>query len=95
MKERMQAIFKQKTRDEWCTVMEGSDVCFAPVLSMTEAQRHPHIRARHTFVEVAGSPQPGPAPRFSRSPTAIERPPPDWGLDGAAIRKLREAKAIT
>ncbi len=105
MKERMRSIFRQKTRDEWCELMEGSDVCFAPVLTMTEAQKHPHIGARQTFVEVAGASQPAPAPRFSRSQTAIERPPPhagqhtdealaDWGLDSQTIRKLREAKAI-
>jgi alpha-methylacyl-CoA racemase len=85
--------------------MEGSDVCFAPVLSMTECQEHPHIRARGTFVEVAGASQPAPAPRFSRSKTQISRPPPhvgqhtdealaDWGFGAEEIAELREAKAI-
>jgi alpha-methylacyl-CoA racemase len=105
LKERMKAIFKEKTRDEWCEIMEGSDVCFAPVLSMTECQEHPHIRARGTFVEVAGASQPAPAPRFSRSKTQISRPPPhagqhtdealaDWGFSAEDIAGLREAKAV-
>jgi alpha-methylacyl-CoA racemase len=105
MKERFAALFKTKTRDEWTRILEGSDVCFAPVLSMREAQDHPHNRARGTFVEVAGSPQPGPAPRFSRTPPRIERPPPhagqhtdsalaDWGFAADEILRLREAKAI-
>lgn len=105
LKRKMAAIFKQKTRDQWCQIMEGSDVCFAPVLSMSECQEHPHIRARGTFVEVAGAPQPAPAPRFSRSKTQISRPPPhagqhteealaDWGFGAVEIAKLRESKAI-
>ncbi len=105
LKRRMAAIFKQKTRDEWCQIMEGSDVCFAPVLSMSECQEHPHIRARGTFVEVAGASQPAPAPRFSRSKTQISCPPPhagqhtdeamaDWGFGAVEIAKLRESKAI-
>jgi alpha-methylacyl-CoA racemase len=104
-KRRLKAIFESKTRDEWCEIMEGSDVCFAPVLSMTEAQQHPHIKARNTFVEVAGSNQPAPAPRFSRSKTAISGPPPhagqhtaealaDWGFGAKEIAKLNEAGAI-
>ena len=105
MKQRLADIFKSKTRDEWCEIMEGSDVCFAPVLSLTETKHHPHIQARNTFVTVAGAPQPGPAPRFSRSRAEIRRPPPhagqhtdealaDWGFPAAEIRKLRESKAI-
>jgi alpha-methylacyl-CoA racemase len=105
MKQRLAGIFKTRTRDEWCEIMEGSDVCFAPVLSLTETKQHPHIRARSTFVTVAGAPQPGPAPRFSRSRAEIRRPPPhagqhtdealaDWGFSADAIRKLRDAKAI-
>jgi alpha-methylacyl-CoA racemase len=85
--------------------MEGSDVCFAPVLSLSEAKDHPHMKARETFVTVAGARQPGPAPRFSRSRAEIKRPPPhagqhtdealrDWGFSADAIRKLRDAKAI-
>ncbi|MBN8815298.1 MAG: CoA transferase [Sphingomonas sp.] len=63
-KERLTAIFKSKTRDEWCALMEGTDVCFAPVLSMAEAASHPHNVARRTFVEIDGVLQPAPAPRF-------------------------------
>jgi alpha-methylacyl-CoA racemase len=105
MKERFRALFKTRTRDEWTAILEGTDVCFAPVLSMREARDHPHNRARGTFVEVAGAPQPGPAPRFGRSRTRIERPPPhpgqhtdaalaEWGFAADEIRRLREAKAI-
>jgi len=105
MKQRFCALFKTKTRDEWTQILEGTDVCFAPVLSMREARDHPHNRARGTFVEVEGSPQPGPAPRFSRTAARIERPPPhpgqhtdealaDWGLGAGEILRLREAKAI-
>jgi alpha-methylacyl-CoA racemase len=105
MKERFAALFKQKTRDEWCELLEGTDACFAPVLTMTECQKHPHVRARQTFVEVAGAPQPGPAPRFSRSTVAVQGPPPhpgqhtdevlaDYGFSAEEIRGLRAAKAI-
>jgi alpha-methylacyl-CoA racemase len=66
--ERLTAIFRTKTRDEWCTIMEGTDVCFAPVLSLAEAPRHPHTRARAGFVDIDGVAQPAPAPRFSRTP---------------------------
>lgn len=104
-KDRFEALFKTKTRDEWCEILEGSDVCFAPVLSMSEAPEHPHNRARGTFVEVAGRVQPGPAPRFSRTPGAISRPAPlagqhtvealaEWGFSAEEIAKLKESKAI-
>ena len=75
MKARLTEIFRTRTRDEWCAIMEGTDVCFAPVLSMSEAYAHPHNVARGTFVSVAGVQQPGPAPRFSRTPGVIGRPP--------------------
>jgi alpha-methylacyl-CoA racemase len=105
MKERLAAIFRTKTRDEWCELMEGTDVCFAPVLAIPEAVDHPHNVARGTFVEVAGIRQPGPAPRFSRTPAAIARPPShagqhtdeiltEAGFDADRIAKLREAGAI-
>jgi alpha-methylacyl-CoA racemase len=105
MKERVAAIFRSKTRDEWCKIMEGSDVCFAPVLSMDEAPHHPHNRHRGTFVQVDGVTQPGPAPRFSRTPSAIQRPPAragehteealhDWGFSAADLEKLRGCGAI-
>jgi len=105
LKERLAKIFKSKTRDEWCKIMEGSDVCFAPVLSMEEAPKHPHNRHRGTFVEVEGVAQPGPAPRFSRTPGKIQRPPAspgehtdealrDWGFSNAELEKLRAQGAI-
>jgi alpha-methylacyl-CoA racemase len=75
MKKRLAEVFRGKTRDEWCALMEGTDVCFAPVLSMDEAPSHPHNAARHTFTEVAGVRQPAHAPRFSRTPGEISRPP--------------------
>src|SRR5262249_43059304 len=68
LRERFAAMFKTRTRDEWCTVFEGSDACFAPVLSFSEARAHPHNSARKSFVSVAGVEQPAPAPRFSRTP---------------------------
>ena len=103
--ERLTEIFKSKTRDEWCEIMEGTDVCFAPVLSMGEAYEHPHNLARGTFVEVAGKLQPGPAPRFSRTPAEISRPPchagehtdealAEWGFSAEDIARLREKKAV-
>ena len=66
-KDKLTAVFKTKTRDEWCEIMEGTDVCFAPVLSMTEAAEHPHNKQRGTFTELDGVLQPSPAPRFSRT----------------------------
>jgi alpha-methylacyl-CoA racemase len=76
LRERLAAIFRTKTRDEWCAIMEGSDVCFAPVLSMAEAPEHPHNRHRRTFLEEAGAVQAAPAPRFSRTSPEISRPAP-------------------
>src|SRR2546421_8596592 len=105
MKEGLAAVFGTKPRDEWCRVMEGTAVCFAPALPMAEAPGHPHNRQRQTFVEVAGVPQPAPAPRFSRTPGSIASPPPhvgqhtdealgDWGLSPEEVAKLREAGAV-
>jgi alpha-methylacyl-CoA racemase len=67
-----QAIFKTKTCAEWCKILEGTDVCFAPVLTLADAPHHPHIAGRRTFVEHDGVTQPAPAPRFSRTPSAIQ-----------------------
>ncbi len=75
MKEQLTQIFAQKSRDEWCDLLEGSDVCFAPVLSLAEAPKHPHNVARGTFIEAAGITQPAPAPRFSATPAPPVRPP--------------------
>ena len=68
--------FKKKTRDDWCSIMEGTDICFAPVLSMKEAPNHPHNKERETFVDYEGVIQPNVAPRFSRTPSQIQGPPP-------------------
>ena len=79
LKDKLAAVLKTKSRDEWCEIMEGTDVCFAPVLSMAEAPEHPHNKARETFVTVDGVTQPAPAPRFSATPGAIQGPPPGQG----------------
>src|ERR1700712_2669410 len=71
LKSKLTEVFKSKTRDEWCTIMEGTDICFAPILTMKEAPDHPHNSARKIFVERHGVTQPAPAPRFSRTPSAI------------------------
>lgn len=105
MRERLTAIVKTKTRAEWCDLMEGTDVCFAPVLGMSEAPHYPANTARGVFTDVAGEMQPAPAPRFSRTPGSIDRPPAhagqhtsevlaDWGFGEADIAKLRETGAI-
>jgi alpha-methylacyl-CoA racemase len=87
MKERVAALIATKTSDEWCAIMEGSDVCFAPVLTMAEAARHPHNVARQTYVEVAGVSQPAPAPRFSRTAVAVQGPPAWPGQHSAEVLK--------
>lgn len=74
MKIRLADVFKTRTRDEWCQLLEGTDACFAPVLDWNEAPQHPHNRARGTFIEVEGVIQPAPAPRFSRTPSAPPTP---------------------
>ncbi|HMK62505.1 MAG TPA: CaiB/BaiF CoA-transferase family protein [Acidimicrobiales bacterium] len=105
MKERFAAVFKTATRDEWTERFAGSDACGAPVLSPWEAHLHPHNAARGTFVEVGGVVQPGPVPRFSRTPASVRCPPPvpgqdtdealaAWGIDQERIKKLHEAGAV-
>ena len=87
----LEAIFAQRPREEWCALLEGTDACFAPVLSFEEAMSHPHMRARRVFVEHAGVRRPAPAPRLSRTPAAIPPEPqpsgPDmlkgWGVEPA------------
>src|SRR3954447_5931800 len=71
LKQKLVEVFKTRTREDWCKIMEGTDVCFAPVLTMAEAPKHPHNAAREIFVERHGVTQPAPAPRFSRTPSAI------------------------
>jgi alpha-methylacyl-CoA racemase len=87
LKNALAQIFRSKTRDQWCALMEGTDVCFAPVLSMTEAPGHPHNMARQTFVEYDGVVQPAPAPRFSRTEPELSRSPPAPGEHTAEILK--------
>jgi alpha-methylacyl-CoA racemase len=98
-------IFQQKTRDEWCEALAGHDVCIAPVLSIAEAPSHPHNRARGAFFECDGVIQPGPAPRFSRTPGRVERGAPrrgeggaaalaDWGFSPQQIAQFRQSGAV-
>jgi alpha-methylacyl-CoA racemase len=87
MKMQFEKAFRSKTRDEWVKAFEGSDACFAPVLSWSEAPRHPHNRARSAFTSVKRVEQPAPAPRFSRTPAEVLRPPPERGEGGAQALK--------
>ena len=104
LKQRLSEVFVSKSRDEWCEIMEHTDVCFAPVLRMDEAAAHPHNVERGTFVEIAGLTQPAPAPRFSRTAPTIDGLPAhdgqhtvdvlaDWGLDLNRIEALIESGA--
>jgi alpha-methylacyl-CoA racemase len=88
MRRRIAEAFRSRTRDEWCRIFAGSDACFAPVLSWSEARQHEHSKARSAYIEVAGVEQPAPAPRFSRTVAEVRRPPPERGQGGAAA--LRE-----
>jgi alpha-methylacyl-CoA racemase len=74
LKAKLTEVFKSKSRADWCKIMEGSDICFAPILTMAEAPKHPHMAARRVFVERHGVTQPAPAPRFSRTPSTIREP---------------------
>ena len=84
----LEEIFRQKTRDEWCEVFEGSDACFAPVLAAAEAFEHEHHVARGSFVELDGIKHPVAAPRFSRTKSADPTPARERGADTEEI--LRE-----
>jgi alpha-methylacyl-CoA racemase len=88
MRERLTATFASETREHWCAILEGTDACFAPVLELDEAPAHPHNVARGVFVTVDGVPQPGPAPRFSRTTTATPTAAPTPGAD--TLAGLRE-----
>lgn len=99
LRSRLAAVFKGKTRDEWSALLEGTDACFAPVLDLHEAQRHPHNVARNAFVEVDGLAQPAPAPRFSRTPAQVACPAPragqhtrtaleQWGFTACEVGRL-------
>lgn len=105
LRERFAAVFKTRTRAQWCEVFEGSDACFAPVLDMDEAVTHPHNVARELFTEVQGVLNPQPAPRFSRTPSQISRPPSktgadadealaDWGFTTDQVAALRRDRTI-
>ena len=105
MRERLAGIFKTKTRAEWTEIMEMKEICFAPVLSMGEAMGHKQNVARGSFVTVDGVPQPGPAPKFSRTPSKVSRPPAyagehsaevlrDWGFDKPRVEALLESGAV-
>ena len=72
---RIAACFRTRTRATWTALLEGTDCCFAPVLSMPEAAAHPHVAARQALLEIDGVTQPAPAPRFSRTPSARPTPP--------------------
>ena len=97
--EKFESMFRTRTRDQWCELLEGTDACFAPVLSLAEAPLHKHNMARDTFVDVDGITQPAPAPRFSRTDSGIQHAPTelqdlnkqvlaDWGLSDTEIKKL-------
>ena len=105
LKAKVAGIFKTKTRDQWCAIMEHTDICFAPVLNPSEAPLHPHNAARSTFIEIGGITQPAPAPRFSGTPVEVPAPPPhagqntdetlaSFGFSAAEIENLRSAGAI-
>jgi alpha-methylacyl-CoA racemase len=99
LRERFAALFRTRTRKAWCKLLEGTDACFAPVLSINEAKAHPHNVARGAFIEIDGLSQPAPAPRFSRTRPEVVRGAAragahtaealrDWGLDEAEVRRL-------
>jgi alpha-methylacyl-CoA racemase len=87
LSEKLAAVLRTKTRDEWCALMEGTDVCFAPVLSLGEAPEHPHNKARETFINLGGVVQPNVAPRFSRTPSKVQGPAPGIGAHTEEVRK--------
>jgi alpha-methylacyl-CoA racemase len=102
MKETLVRVFRTRTRDEWCEIMENTDVCFAPVLSLLEAPRHRHNLARETFIELDGVTTPAPAPRFSATPSAVQSGPRPigcgvretlcaWGIPARKVDELAAA----
>ena len=106
LRSKLEKLFKTRSRDNWCALLEGTDACFAPVLDMEEAPYHPHNVARGSFVEVDGVVQPAPAPRFSRTPAGLPTPPrepgegsrtalADWGIEQARINALFAARVLS
>ncbi len=104
-RDKLAAVFKRKTQAEWTEIMSDTDICFAPVLAMSEAPHHPHNAARGSFIEVAGVTQPGPAPKFSRTVPTTPAPPVHagentvealgaWGFDENRISRLVESGAV-
>ena len=102
---KFETLFKTRTRAQWCELLEGTDVCFAPILDWDEAPQHAHNKARQTFVEIDGVTQPAPAPRFSRTPGKVRSAPAargehtqaileEWGLSAQAIAELQHSLAI-
>jgi alpha-methylacyl-CoA racemase len=105
LRRQLEALFKTRSRDEWCSVLEGTDACFAPVLTMAEAPHHPHNVARGTFIDIDGVTQPAPAPRFSRTPASPPKPPQalgegsrsalsEWGIAEERIDALLTCGAL-
>ena len=105
LKVRLAEVFAQKSRAEWCEIMEATDVCFAPVLTMGEAAEHPHNVERNTFIDVAGTTQPAPAPRFSRTVPEVSMPPAfagahtrevlgEWGVGADTIESWESSGAV-
>ena len=91
LREAIAARFRERTQQEWTDVFEGTDACVSPVLPLTEAARHPHLAARHTYVDRGGVVQPAPAPRFSRTPAALGSPP---SLPGQHSREALQAWGV-
>jgi alpha-methylacyl-CoA racemase len=105
LKSRLTDVFARKSRAEWCEIMEGTDVCFAPVLTMGEAAEHPHNVERNTFIDLAGTTQPAPAPRFSRTVPEVSMPPAfagahtrdvfgEWGVSADIIESWESSGAV-
>ncbi len=105
LKQRLATLFGTKTRDAWIAFFAGTEVCIAAVLPMSEARTHPHNVEREMFVDVEGWPHPAPAPRFSRTPSAIQGAPvkpgadteaglADWGFEVSEISALKASGAV-
>lgn len=105
LKQRLAEVMRSKTSAQWCAIMEGTDICFAPVLTMSEAAKHPHNISRKTFIDIDGVKQPAPAPRFSRTATATPTPPAhpgqhsreilaDWGFATEKVNALLASGAV-
>ena len=105
LRQKLEELFATKTQAQWCELLEGTDVCFAPVLNLEEAPQHPHNKARSSFVDFEGITQPAPAPRFSRSQSGIQSAAAiagehseeilkDWGFDDHTIAELARENAI-